>query len=94
MKYSFVYILTNRARTVFYTGFTSDLSRRMEEHRSGKGSAFCRKYHVRELVFYELHIEMIGAIRREKQIKRWNKEWKLNLIRKNNPQIKDLLDRS
>ena len=93
MKCGYVYILSNRTRTVFYTGVTSDLSRRMEEHRSGKGSTFCRVYHVRELLFYELHMDMISAIRREKQIKKWNREWKINLIKKRNPEMKDLLEK-
>jgi putative endonuclease len=65
----------------------------MEEHRSGNGSAFCREYHVKELLFYELHLDMISAIRREKQIKKWNREWKINLIKKRNPEMKDLLEK-
>jgi putative endonuclease len=93
MKCSYVYILTNKYRTVFYTGVTSDLTRRMQEHKSGKGSGFCRRYNVYILVFYEVHINVLDAIRREKQIKKWNRNWKIELIRKKNPEIKDLLEK-
>ena len=93
MKYSYINILTNKYRTVFYTGVTSDLSRRMLEHKSGKGYLFCQRYNVSCLVYYELHIDILDAIHREKQIKKWNRDWKIELIRKKNPEMKDLLDK-
>jgi putative endonuclease len=91
MKYGYTYILTNKYRTVFYTGVTSDLSRRMTEHINGKGSDFCRRCNINILIYYELHINILDAIRREKQIKKWNRDWKIELIRKKNPEMKDLL---
>ena len=91
MKYSYVYILTNRTRSGFYIGITSDMVQRMQEHKSLAGSKFCRKYHVDTLVYYELHTDINGAIRREKQIKKWNREWKIELIKKKNPEFKDQL---
>ena len=91
MKYSYVYILSNDNRTVFYTGVTADLSRRISEHRSGKGSVFCKKYYVKTLIYYELFIDIRQAIAREKQIKEWKREWKINLIKSRNPEMEDLL---
>ena len=93
MKYNYVYILTNRIRYVFYIGVTSNLVQRMQEHKSLTGSKFCRKYHVDTLVYYELHIDINNAIRREKQIKKWNREWKIELIKKRNPELKDILEK-
>ena len=91
MKYGYVYILSNKTNSVFYIGVTADLPRRMLEHRKGIGSVFCSKYNINRLVYYELHMDILSAIRREKQIKKWNREWKINLIRKKNPEMKDLL---
>jgi len=93
MKYSYVYILTNKYKTVFYTGVTSNLSRRMLEHKGGQGSDFCRRYNISCLVYYEVHINILDAIRREKQIKKWNRDWKIELIKKKNPEMKDLLEK-
>ena len=91
MNESYIYILSNKKRTVFYTGVTADLSDRMQWHLKGEGSAFCYKYNVDELIYYELFIDIRNAIQREKEIKRWRREKKLALIRKNNPEMKDLL---
>jgi len=93
MKYSYVYILTNKYRTVFYTGMTANLSRRLQEHKCGKGSDFCRRYNINILVYYELHINILDAILREKQIKKWNRDWKVEMIRKKNPGMMDLLEK-
>jgi putative endonuclease len=65
----------------------------MKVHSIGKGSKFCRRYNVRILVYYELFPNIMSAIRREKQLKKWRREWKLELIRKKNPQMKDLLQK-
>jgi putative endonuclease len=93
MKYSYVYILSNDNRTVFYIGVTADLSRRLTEHRSGKGSLFCKKYNVTTLVYYELSIDIRSAIAREKQLKNWKREWKIDLIKSKNPEMKDLMEK-
>ena len=93
MKYSFVYILTNKARTVFYIGVTADLSRRLLEYLKGHGSKFCRKCHLDTLVYYELFIDIRDAISREKQIKKWNRQWKIDLIKKRNPEMKNLIEK-
>ncbi len=91
MKTSYVYILTNKNRTVFYTGVTANLSQRMIIHRAGKGSKFCARYNVKILVYYEVHINIMDAIKRETQIKRWNRQWKIDLILSKNPEMEDLL---
>ena len=78
---------------MFYTGVTANLSRRMQKHKSGKGSSFCYRYNVSILVYYELHINILDAIRREKQIKKWNRDWKIELIRKKNPDMRDLSEK-
>ena len=91
MKTSYVYIITNVNRTVFYTGVTADLTQRMIRHRAGKGSVFCAKYKLKVLVYYEIHLDIRDAIKRETQIKRWDRQWKIDLIRSKNPEMKDLL---
>ena len=86
----YVYIMSNKYRTVFYVGVTSNLLNRVFEHKSGKGSSFTVKYHCTDLVYYERFHLIEEAIAREKAIKKWNREWKLNLIREFNPEIRDL----
>ncbi|HNS18237.1 MAG TPA: GIY-YIG nuclease family protein [Bacteroidales bacterium] len=93
MKESYIYILTNKNRTVFYTGVTANLSARMSSHLEGNGSVFCKKYNIRELIYYELFMDITDAIRREKEIKGWSREKKLNLVKKRNPELRDLLER-
>ena len=73
MKESYVYIISNRDRTVFYVGVTNNLSRRMKEHAEGEGSKFCNRYNVNELVYYEIFVDISNAISREKQIKSWRR---------------------
>jgi len=90
MKGGFVYILTNKNNTVLYIGVTADLFRRMQYHRIGEGSLFCKRYNVKKLVYYEFHSTIMAAIRREKQLKEWKRAWKLELIFKKNPEMKDL----
>jgi putative endonuclease len=85
-----VYILTNTYRTTFYIGVTADLRTRMWQHVHGEGSAFVKRYHLHELVFVEYFERITDAIDREKQLKRWHREWKLNLIRSVNPTMKCL----
>ena len=94
MKYSYVYLLSNDNSTVFYCGVTADLSKRLSEHRTGKGSTFCQRYNVSTLVYFELFTDIGDAIAREKQIKNWKREWKIYLIQGRNPNMKDLLDKN
>ncbi len=90
MKKSFIYILCNSHKTVLYIGVTSDLVRRIQEHKEGIGSIFTKKYNVNELLHFEIFSDIKQAIQREKQLKNWHKEWKWNLIRENNPNLLDL----
>lgn len=85
-----VYIMTNLRRTVLYTGVTNDLQSRVEEHKSGTGSAFTKKYNVNKLVFYETGDDINIAIAREKQIKSGSRKKKIDLINSINPEWKDL----
>ncbi|WP_299105017.1 GIY-YIG nuclease family protein [uncultured Tenacibaculum sp.] len=90
MKRSFVYILTNKYRTTFYIGVTSNLSKRLFEHHNGTASKFTKKYNVVALVYFEEFSDINQAIAREKQLKNWRKEWKINLIREINPTLSTL----
>ena len=90
MKDAYTYILSNRKRATLYIGVSNDLERRMFEHKAHKGSAFCKKYNLEELMYYEHYDFMQDAIDREKQLKRWHKDWKWNLVRSMNPELKDL----
>ena len=82
--------LTNTYRTTFYIEVTADLRTRMWQHLHGEGSAFVKRYHLHELVFVEYFERIADATDREKQLKRWHREWKLNLIRSVNPTMKCL----
>jgi putative endonuclease len=88
----FVYILSNRHRTVYYTGVTNDLGRRLTEHRKGSGSVFVARYQCVDLVYFEEHAYVYDALDREKQIKKWSREKKLALIRTVNQDLRDLSD--
>lgn len=90
MKNYYVYILSNKYKTVFYTGITNNLLNRITAHKDGTGSKFTKKYFVNQLLYYEEFNTPIKAIRREKQLKKWKKDWKLNQIKKLNPELKDL----
>ena len=79
-KTYFVYIMTNKTKTVLYTGVTNDLDRRLMEHRSGKIKGFTSKYKVTDLVYFETTDDINSAIDREKQIKAGSREDKVNLI--------------
>ncbi len=85
-----VYILSNYARTTFYIGVTSDLKGRMIQHRNGEGGIFTSKYKCHYLMYYEDYNNITRAIEREKNLKNWHREWKINLIRKENPELLDL----
>ncbi len=90
MKNSYTYILANQYRTTFYIGVTSNLSKRLVEHFEGVASKFTKKYNVKDLIYLEKFSDINQAIAREKQLKNWHKEWKLNLIRKSNLTLKTL----
>ena len=87
-----VYILANKRNGTLYTGVTSDLIKRVYEHKNGLADGFTKKYGIHHLVYFEPHEDMHAAISREKQIKKWNRAWKLELIEKNNPEWKDLYE--
>lgn len=90
-KTYYVYILTNRRRTVLYTGMTNNLNRRLAEHRSGAQSGFMRTYNVHLLMYYETYSDVHAAIAREKQIKAGSREDKIALINSTNPDWRPLL---
>ncbi len=85
-----VYILASKRNGTLYVGITSDLRRRIWEHRNDLVEGFTKKYGVHRLVYFEPHGDMNGAIRREKQIKKWNRAWKLKLIEQSNPEWDEL----
>ena len=87
----YVYIMSNKSHTVLYTGVTRNLIRRVYEHKNhADPESFTAKYNVNKLVYYELTDSIETAINREKQLKRWHREWKINLIKEMNPEFKDL----
>jgi putative endonuclease len=88
----FVYILASRRNGTLYVGMTDDLARRTWEHRTGVVAGFTKKYGVKVLVWYELHESRESAFQRERQLKKWNRAWKLRLIEQMNPQWGDLAD--
>ncbi len=89
-KIGFIYFLSNKNRTVVYIGVTSNLEKRMLRHKAGLGSQFAARYNLTELIYYERIPGMMNAILREKQLKRWHKEWKWNLAKEENPELEDI----
>lgn len=89
-KQYFVYILASKAYGTLYTGVTSNIAQRIYQHKEGVFEGFTKKYKVHRLVYYEIHADIYEAITREKQIKKWNRQLKINLIEQNNPQWLDL----
>jgi putative endonuclease len=87
-----VYILASDAGGTLYVGVTNDLVRRVYEHREGLAAGFTHKYDVKRLVYFEPHESILTAIQREKNIKHWPREWKINLIVRENPLWQDLYD--
>jgi putative endonuclease len=88
----YVYIVASKRNGTLYIGATSDLKRRVLEHKSGDGDRFTAKYGVDKLVYFERFDSIEIAVEREKRIKKWNRQWKLDLIERANPCWKDLLD--
>lgn len=89
-KNCFVYILTNYEETTFYIGVTSNLEKRLYEHKNKLIEGFSSKYNLNKLVYFEQTDSMTAAIAREKQLKNWHRQWKINLIKDFNPDLKDL----
>ena len=89
-KQYFVYILTNKLRTVLYVGITSNLVKRIWEHKNSLVKGFTKKYNVHYLSYFEIFSDPENAIKREKQIKKWRREKKLWLIKAKNPAMVDL----
>jgi putative endonuclease len=90
MRQPCVYILASDYLGTLYIGVTSDLAARLHQHRTGAGRGFTNRYNVHRLVRYEIFADMPSAIAREKQLKRWHREWKCNLIERDNPEWNDL----
>ena len=85
-----VYILASKKNGTLYIGVTSNLSQRIYQHKHNLVAGFTNKYNVHQLVYYELHATMEEALTREKQLKKWNRPWKINLISEKNPEWSDL----
>ena len=92
MNNFYVYLLSNTHHTVFYTGFTNDLARRVYEHKHQLLPGFTKKYNCHKLLYYEEFTDAAGALHREQQLKRYKREWKENLINSINPGWKDLYE--
>ena len=88
---AFVYILTNKTNKVLYIGVTNNLTRRIYEHQEKIQDGFSKEYNLCKLVYCESCMDMADAIRREKQLKRWHRAWKRNLITQQNPHWENLL---
>ena len=91
-KYYYVYILTNKINGTLYIGVTSDLIKRIWEHKNKFVDGFTKKYEVDKLVYFEQYRDPINAIKREKRLKKYNRKWKMELIEKENPDWKDLYE--
>ena len=89
-KGGYTYILSNKTRTRLYIGVTSNLYARIQEHKTGIGSAFTQKYRCTDLLWYEFYSTIEEAIEKEKRLKKWKREWKDKLIQDFNPGLADL----
>ena len=85
-----VYILASQKNGTLYIGVTGNLVQRIWQHKNDLVEGFTKRYGIHMLVYYELHSDINSAITREKQLEKWNREWKLGLIEQNNPQWQDL----
>ena len=90
MRLPCVYILASRRNGTLYTGVTSNLVKRVHEHRLETSGGFTSRYHVHRLVYFECCTDVSSAIAREKHLKKWRRQWKLRLIEKSNPEWDDL----
>jgi putative endonuclease len=89
----YVYILSSKKNGTLYVGVTGNLVKRIHEHREGLLEGFTRKYRVHDLVYIEQTKDIHEALRREKQLKKWNRQWKIDLIEKENPDWIDLFEK-
>ena len=87
-----VYLLASKRDGTLYVGVTSDIIKRVWEHKNDLVNGFSKRYRVHLLVWYEQHFDMTAAIQREKIIKKWKREWKINLIEEQNPEWEDLYE--
>ncbi len=92
MKQFYVYILASKERGTLYIGLTSDLIKRVYEHKNNLADGFTKKHSVKMLVYYEVHDNFESAVTREKRLKKWNRAWKIELIEDFNQGWKDLYD--
>ena len=90
MKKYYVYILSNKNGTVLYIGYTDNINRRLKQHKKTTGSVFTKKYNVTELLFFESFDEMKVAKDRERQLKNWRSDWKWDLVKMSNPDLKEI----
>jgi len=88
----FVYVMTNYSKSSLYIGITNDLIRRVYEHKNNVFEGFTKRYQVHQLVYYEIYSYVWDAIQREKNLKKWKRAWKIQLIETINPEWKDLSD--
>ena len=91
-KYYYVYVLANKPRGTTYVGVTSNLVERVWQHKQEQADGFTKRYGLKSLVWYEQHEDVQEAILREKQIKNWNRLWKIELIESGNPEWNDLYE--
>jgi putative endonuclease len=92
-KFSYIYILASKKHGTLYTGVTADLIKRIYEHKHDLVPGFTQKYKVHQLVYFEIFEDIREAIQRETCIKRWKRDWKIELIEKANPEWTDLYDK-
>jgi putative endonuclease len=90
MRTSYVYIMSNFKRNVLYVGVCDNIEKRVSQHKNNEGGHFTSKYKCHFLIYYEVFNDIALAIAREKQLKSWNRKWKLDLMKKENPYLFDL----
>lgn len=89
-KGGYVYIISNKSRSVLYIGVTSNLYSRIFDHKNGNGSTFAKKYNCVYLIYFDFFDTIEEAILKEKQLKKWKRDWKMQLIKVKNPELLDL----
>ena len=90
MQEYYVYILASKRNGTLYVGMTDDIAKRVVRHKSRRANQFAAKYDVDKLVYYEKHRSLEEALKREKQVKKWRRQWKMRMIEKQNPAWEDL----
>ncbi len=91
-RYYWVYILASKKDGVLYMGVTNNLAARVQQHRTGTGSQFAKKYYARRLVYAEAFADVNEALAAEKRLKKWQRRWKIGLIERGNPDWRDLME--